>query len=110
MDIVFNLAKADGYEAAPLKEKVLKDFLEEHAEFKAKPSFAIVDSLPEIPDDDAPEAPASPATAAARQPMLPVIDRRIGKQTAPEPAQARAAYESTDRGECIARIKPSTRF
>lgn len=52
MDLVFNLSTADGYDSEPCKEKTLKDFLEEHAEFKAKPSFAIVASLPSIPFDD----------------------------------------------------------
>lgn len=52
MELVFNLSTADGYDSEPCKEKVLKDFLEEHAEIKAKPSFAIVSSLPEIPFDD----------------------------------------------------------
>lgn len=52
MELVFNLSTADGYDSEPCKEKVLKDFLEEHAEIKAKPSFAIVSSLPEIPFDE----------------------------------------------------------
>lgn len=52
MDLVFNLSTADGYDSEPCKEKTLKDFLEEHAEFKAKPSFAIVSTLPSIPFDD----------------------------------------------------------
>lgn len=52
MDLVFNLAVSDGYQAEPVKEKILKDFLEEHAELKCKPSFAIVATPPEIPFDE----------------------------------------------------------
>lgn len=52
MDLVFNLAISDGYESEPVKDKALKDFLEEHANFKCKPSFAIVATPPEVPFDD----------------------------------------------------------
>ncbi len=52
MDLVFHLAISDGYESEPVKDKILKDFLEEHAQFKCKPSFAIVATPPEIPFDD----------------------------------------------------------
>jgi hypothetical protein len=52
MDLIFNLAISDGYESEPVKDKVLKDFLEEHANFKCKPSFAIVATPPEVPFDD----------------------------------------------------------
>ncbi len=49
MDLVFNLSRADGYDTAPVKTKVLKDFLEEHAGFKCKPTIAIVATLPNEP-------------------------------------------------------------
>lgn len=52
MELVFNLAVSDGYDSEPVKEKILKDFMEEHAEFKCKPSFAIVATPPEIPFDE----------------------------------------------------------
>lgn len=52
MELVFNLAISDGYESEPVKDKILKDFLEDHADFKCKPSFAIVPTPPEIPFDD----------------------------------------------------------
>jgi hypothetical protein len=52
MDLVFNLAISDGYESAPVKDKTLKDFLEEHANVKCKPSFSIVATPPEVPFDD----------------------------------------------------------
>ncbi len=52
MELVFNLSTADGYTAEPVKDKVLKDFLEEKANFKCKPTIVIVASLPEIPFDD----------------------------------------------------------
>ena len=46
MDLVFNLSIEDGYTSEPCKEKSLKDFLEEHADFKCKPTFAIVATAP----------------------------------------------------------------
>ena len=52
MELVFNLSTADGYTAEPVKDKILKDFLEEKADFKCKPTIAIVATLPEIPFDD----------------------------------------------------------
>lgn len=52
MELVFNLAISDGFESEPVKDKILKDFLEEHAGFKCKPSFAIVGTPPDIPFDD----------------------------------------------------------
>lgn len=52
MELVFNLAISDGYESEPVKDKILKDFLEEHAGFKCKPSFAIVATPPDIPFDE----------------------------------------------------------
>ena len=52
MELVFNLSTADGYTAEPVKDKILKDFLEEKADFKCKPTIAIVATLPDIPFDD----------------------------------------------------------
>ncbi|MEI7462562.1 MAG: hypothetical protein WCK15_24445 [Pirellula sp.] len=52
MDLVFTLSMADGYTAEPCKDKSLKDFLEEHADFKCKPTFAIVATAPAIPFDE----------------------------------------------------------
>ncbi|MEQ1828625.1 MAG: hypothetical protein ABL921_21870 [Pirellula sp.] len=52
MELVFNLSTADGYTSEPVKDKILKDFLEEKADFKCKPSIVIVATLPEIPFDD----------------------------------------------------------
>lgn len=52
MELVFNLAISDGYESEPVKDKALKDFLEEKAGFKCKPSFAIMATPPDIPFDD----------------------------------------------------------
>ena len=52
MELVFNLSMADGYTSEPVKDKILKDFLEEKADFKCKPTIAIVATLPDIPFDD----------------------------------------------------------
>ncbi len=56
MDLVFQLASSDGFDGAPVKDTVLKKYLEE-SEFKCKPTFAIVESLPVIPDDEASTTP-----------------------------------------------------
>jgi hypothetical protein len=52
MELVFNLSSADGYTSEPVKDKILKDFLEEKADFKCKPTIAIVATLPAVPFDD----------------------------------------------------------
>ncbi len=52
MELVFNLSIADGYTTEPVKDKVLKDFLEEKADFKCKPTILIVPTLPDIPFDE----------------------------------------------------------
>ena len=52
MELIFNLSTADGYTAEPVKDKILKEFLEEKADFKCKPTIAIVATLPDIPFDD----------------------------------------------------------
>jgi hypothetical protein len=52
MDLVFNLSQADGYDKPPVKEVVLRDFLEEHAGLKCKPTFVVVPESPAIPFDD----------------------------------------------------------
>lgn len=51
LDLVFNLLKSE-YDAEPVKDKALKDFLEEHAGLKAKPTFLLVETLPVIPFDE----------------------------------------------------------
>lgn len=44
-DLCFKLATADGFETEPVKPLTLKAFLEEEADFKAKPRFEIVPTL-----------------------------------------------------------------
>ncbi len=51
MDLIFNLPKSE-YDSEPVKDKAVRDFLEEHAAFKAKPTIQLVDSLPAIPFDE----------------------------------------------------------
>lgn len=53
-DITFKLAIADGFEKEPLKAPMLKAFLEEKAEFKGKPTFAIVAAHGPVLDLDDP--------------------------------------------------------
>ena len=52
MNLVFNLSMEDGYTAPPCKEKSLKNFLGQHANFECKPTFAIVATAPTIPFDE----------------------------------------------------------
>ncbi len=51
-DLVFNLAKADGYEEAPVSEKKFREFMTEQTGMKLKPTFNIVDSHPDWSDDE----------------------------------------------------------
>lgn len=53
-DIRFILARADGFERAPVKTASLKSFLEESADFKCKPLIEIRDVAPMVLDDDDP--------------------------------------------------------
>lgn len=51
-NLVFNLSLADGYTAEPCKEKSLKDFLADQADFKCHPTFALLQAAPEVPFED----------------------------------------------------------
>jgi hypothetical protein len=53
-DLVFSLATVDGFKDAPVKDLVLKKFLEEEAKFKCKPTMAIVEALPVVLDENDP--------------------------------------------------------
>lgn len=53
-DLQFVLARDDGFDSAPVKTTVLKKFLEESADCKAKPLFEIVDTAPIVLDEDDP--------------------------------------------------------
>lgn len=53
-DIRFVLARADGFDSAPVKSTVLKSFLDEVANLKCKPYFEIVDVAPLALDEDDP--------------------------------------------------------
>lgn len=51
-NLVFNLARADGHKEAPVQDPALKKFLDEKADWKGMPTFAIVETLPAIPFDE----------------------------------------------------------
>ncbi len=75
MELVFNLSIADGYTSEPVKDKILKEFLEEKADFKCKPTFAIVATLPEIPfDDEDLDNPLIAQFLALNVPITQVLD------------------------------------
>jgi cellobiose-specific phosphotransferase system component IIA len=52
MSISFKLCRSDGYEKPPGKELILKDFLKTEADMKFKPTYELVDELPEVSEDD----------------------------------------------------------
>lgn len=53
-DLTMRLAVADGFKDAPVKDLVLKKFLEDEADFKCKPKFEIVEALPVVLDETDP--------------------------------------------------------
>ncbi len=50
-ELTFNLPRSE-YDTEPVKDKALKDFLDEHAQLKVKPTILLVDLLPAIPFDE----------------------------------------------------------
>ncbi|MGC3968495.1 MAG: hypothetical protein QM775_14290 [Pirellulales bacterium] len=54
MDINFQLAVADGFDKKPVKDLVLKKFLEDEADFKCKPLIEIVETAQLVLDPDDP--------------------------------------------------------
>ncbi|ADB16947.1 hypothetical protein Psta_2277 [Pirellula staleyi DSM 6068] len=50
--LVFNLARADKFEAAPTKDLALREYVNEGNDLKLKPVFAIINTLPVVADDD----------------------------------------------------------
>ncbi len=112
MELVFNLARSDGYEAAPLKESIVKSFLAEHAELKRDPAFKIVDQLPEIPDaDDALESPqksgaTTPPTSAAPGPISSPNDSPGPSQQAPASDLGTNVAAAKKLAEALQKLKP----
>ncbi|MFO0904320.1 MAG: hypothetical protein U0939_15055 [Pirellulales bacterium] len=51
-NLVFQLAIDDGFQAAPVKPMTLKEFLDDMADFRCRPTFEIVKSLTAVPDED----------------------------------------------------------
>lgn len=70
MDITFNLASSDGFDSAPGRDTVLREFLKTEADLKCQPGYAIVNQLPDVPDEDegaaaAPSVSSQPSASAA---------------------------------------------
>ncbi len=96
-NLVFQLAQADGFDAAPVKNQVLKAFLAEQG-LDFKPTFEIVNVLPPVPDAEdlvadisgktsgSPESNATPSQGALSQgapsPVTPSADDRAAKLNA----------------------------
>jgi hypothetical protein len=70
VNISFKLLRNDGFDKPPGKEIILKDFLKTEADIPFKPVYEIVDSLPDIPDDDdeIPLSQAGPIVQPAVEP------------------------------------------
>jgi ElaB/YqjD/DUF883 family membrane-anchored ribosome-binding protein len=51
LELVVKLAATDGFKDAPVKDLVLKKYLEDEAGFKCKPRFEIVEALPIVLDE-----------------------------------------------------------
>lgn len=82
MDLRFTLARADGFDSAPVKSVVLKGFLEESADFKCKPTFEIVDQLEVVLDEDNPLVqrfqslkPVAKSLAASNARLAPEVNQ-----------------------------------
>lgn len=66
-DIVFKLLRSDGFEKPPGKTRTLKSFLKDEAELQFKPLYEIVDSLPEVLEDDGDDpSPESQSTLGSQ--------------------------------------------
>jgi hypothetical protein len=52
LEITFKMCRADGYEKPPGKEIILKDFLSTETGIRFKPSYELVDVLPEVSEHD----------------------------------------------------------
>jgi hypothetical protein len=51
LELIVKLAASDGFKDAPVKDLVLKKYLEDEAGFKCKPRFEIVEALPIVLDE-----------------------------------------------------------
>jgi hypothetical protein len=95
MDISLKLATADGFKDAPVKDLVLKKFLEEEADFKCKPVIEILESLPLVLDENDPvharylKAMKGVDDVAARNPTrgkeLKALSAEVGKLLEADP-------------------------
>lgn len=62
VNVTFKLALSDGYDKPPGKELILKDFLSTETGIKFKPTYEIVESLPELDLDDESDSEAVETT------------------------------------------------
>jgi hypothetical protein len=91
----FKLARVDGFEEAPVKNKILKTFLAA-SNIDCKPTIDIVDTLPEMSGEGAPkvppQAPQSPTATAPKQ-----------SDTAPvtAPKSAASTYRTDEQWDTI---------
>jgi hypothetical protein len=107
VNLDFQLAKTEGFEKEPTRNQALKQFLEEHAELKCKPTFVLVESLPELLDDDE----LSPAERPDGQPAVnpptapPVSDAQSASAAPPpSPPSSAAAINRDELARFTARV------
>ncbi len=97
--LTFELSAAEGYDAPPGKELILKDFLKTAADFKCQPEYRIVTELTAVEDETLP--PAGPPAPGA-QPTAPVA---AASPTAPPAAPPPPASPSDEAGRLTTRLK-----
>lgn len=102
--ISFNLLRSDGFEKPPGKELILKDFLKTQADMKFKPTYEIVDCLPELDESD-----DASATKGALDTATAEATEEAATPTPPPPpdaATADPAARAQKLAEALKKLKP----
>lgn len=119
-DIRFVLARADGFDSAPVKTVILRSFLKDQAEIKSQALFEIVDAIPLVLDEGDPlvarflalqeRALAACDKHPERAAELNTLCRQIGShldQDQPEPATAKLDELETLLGTLTGNVPPA---
>lgn len=107
-NLTFQLAKADGFEAAPTADSFLKKFLSEEAGMKLTPAFVIVETLPKIDDDPPVGGKEQPKTTWGK--AEPTVPPRGEGETSPQTTIGTGRVEATksDFENALKKVKPET--
>lgn len=106
LNIAFKLCREDGYEKPPGKELILKDFLSTEAGIRFKPTYELVDVLPEVAEHDEiegseaegeqketpPQAPPMPEAGTWTTEELAAECKRLKAALYPQVKEAIAAH------------------